>query len=385
MNPYKSAHAAAPNEQQPAVPATGVVRSWTAFWFTPIDPIGLHAVRLLTGILLIAWLLPFAGRQNALFGLQGWLDLPAYKEVAGLTANITQSVGLTQTFGWSLLYLCGSNPALLTAVYWLSLGVLLLFTLGVWTRLTAVLSWVVVVSFTWNPILNYDADCLLVILTFYLMVGYLLLGQGRQGQSLWSRLLGSRDTLLFGKRSAQREGLKSVGANVALRLLQVHFAIVIVTSGLHKLQFGDWWAGIALWYPLNPPFKATVDSVRAQASDAGFTMTVLSFAAYVTFAWQLGLPFFAWRPRWRPVLLGGAVLGWLGAAYYWEVPLFGPAIFIGCLSYLRPAEWHRLGALLARALPLRRLTGRSPAGQEEHVKQAVKKNEAAPVVGPRHR
>src|SRR5207247_77540 len=135
----------------------------------------------------------------------------------------------------------------------------------------------------------------------------------------------------------------SIGANMALRLLQVHFAIVLVAAGLHKLQFGDWWAGVALWYPLHPPFETTLDKVRSLAPGATTYLTWLSLAAYAVLAWQIGFPLFAWRTGWwRLLLIGGGIVSWAGVAWVWDLPLFGPAILIGCLSYLTSAEWQRL-------------------------------------------
>lgn len=341
--------------------ATGLVQAWVRFWFTPADPVGLHAVRLLTGLLFIAWLLPFAGHQDALFGLKGWFDLGAYKEASHLPD------GPPQPFSWSVLYLCGSDPTLLAIAYWAAIGIFALFSLGIWTRLTAVLSWVMVVSFTANPASPYDGDALLAILAFYLMIGYLLLDQRTLKQSLWARLLGPGETFLLG-RARGRDSLypaTSLGANIALRLLQVHFAIVMVTSGLTKLQFGDWWTGAALWYPLYPPFRATLAQVQAQTPHAKLYMTALSLAAYAILAWQIVFPMFAWKPRWRPVLLGGVVLGWLGTAFIYELPLFGPAICIGCLSYLTATEWHAIIRLLARIPGLRALSAALPAATWE--------------------
>jgi hypothetical protein len=128
----------------------------------------------------------------------------------------------------------------------------------------------------------------------------------------------------------------------------VHLAIVVVTSGLHKLQFGDWWAGNAFWYPLFPPFEATIAVARGFAPTSEFVMGVLSLAAYITLAWQIAFPLFAWRARLRFLLLGGALLGWLGSAFLYDNPLVGPALFIGCLSYVTAAEWLRVFGLVNR-------------------------------------
>jgi hypothetical protein len=323
---------------------SGLLRSWLNFWFLPADPIGLHCLRVLAGLLFLSWLLPFAGHLDPLFGLEGWLDQQARYAALELPG------GPPPTLGWSILDLCGGDSTSLTVVYWLSLAVLILFTLGLWTRLTGVLTWLIVVSFTANPAISFDADALLVILAFYLMIGYLLLGLRAPNQSLGARLLGSRATWLFG--SSSDRAAKSIGANVALRLLQVHIALILFTSGLHKLQFGDWWVGVALWYPLHPPFETSLASARAWAPFGIFYMTLLSLVSYAVLAWQIGFPFFAWKRRWRPVLIVGAVLGWVGSSLVYRLPLFGPVFFIGCLSYLSGVEWHALIRLLVR-LPQR--------------------------------
>jgi hypothetical protein len=314
-----------------------------------MDPIGLHVLRVLAGLLFLGWLLPFAGHEVGFFGTEGWFDLEAYRDAGRLTGLDTPPVPL----GWSALYLVGGNTALLHLAYWVSLGVLVLFTLGLWTRVTSVLTWVIVVSFAANPALSYDADSLLGILAFYLMIGYLLLGQWSAAGSVWERLLGPAGTWLFARRP--EGGLRpSHAANLALRMLQIHFAIVIVVSGLHKLQFGDWWGGVAFWYPLHPAFSTTPQDIRDLVPVREPYLQVLSVAAYLVLGWQLGFPLFAWRPRWRPVLLGGAILGWLGTSLVYQLPLFGPVLLIACLSFVTPAEWLWVRD---RLLGLTRLTG----------------------------
>ncbi len=324
----------------------GLLSGWTRFWFTAVNPRGLHALRVLSGLLFLLWLLPLAGHQSALFGLNGWFDWQAYREGAHLPGGPPAPYS-----GWSLLYLGGSSAALVDALWWVAVAVFALFTLGVCVRVTAVLTWVLVASFLLSPAVNYDADYLLAILAFYLMIGYVLLGQWSRPLSLAGRLLGPWDVVLFGSRgrpSAERDMTPSYAANLAVRLLQVHFALIMVVSGLHKLQFGEWWGGVAYWYPLHPPFRTTLADIRAEAAHASLDLFLLSLVQYVALAWQIGFPAFAWRRRWRVVLLGGAVLSWVGAIYIYGQPLFGPVYFIACLSYLTHAEWEWLTKLGAR-------------------------------------
>jgi hypothetical protein len=324
---------------------SGFLSGWTRFWFSAIDPRGLHALRVLSGLLFLLWLLPLAGHQTALFGLNGWFDWKAYHEGARLPEGPAAPY-----VSWSLLYLSGSSAILVDVLWWVAVAVIALFTLGLWVRVTAVLTWVLVASFLLSPAVNYDADYLLAILAFYLMIGYVLLGQWSQPLSLAGRLLGPRDTFLFRKRKDEADGSNppSYAANLALRLLQVHFALIMVVSGVHKLQFGEWWGGVAYWYPLHPPFQTTLEDIRAEAPHASLELFLLSLIAYLALAWQISFPAFAWRRRWRVVLLGGAILSWVGALYIYGQPLFGPVYVIACLSYLTPAEWEWLTARMGQ-------------------------------------
>jgi hypothetical protein len=322
-----------------AAPAAGAGGwRWSRFWFTSADPSQLHRLRVLGGLLFLAWMLSFAGHQEALLGLGGWFDREAYVAASRLEPPPPVPIG------WSIFYLGGNNRATFDALYWGAIVITLLFTLGVATRLTGVLTWAAVVSFLANPATSYDADFLLGILAFYLMLGYLLLGFWNGRLSPLEYVLGPHDAFLLSRwlgGASQRAG-HSYAANVILRLLQVHFAIIVVTSGLHKLQMADWWAGVALWYPLHPPFQTTVEMLNRERAAAPFTLGVLSLVQYLALAWQLAFPAFAWRPGWwRVVLIGGALLGWVGTALILGLPWFGPFYLVCCLGYLHADEWQR--------------------------------------------
>jgi hypothetical protein len=314
----------------------GLIRSWVQFWFTPADPVGLHWLRALAGICFLCWLLPFAGNLEALYGLLGWFDLRAYQEAVQMQEG-------PPPISWSILYLCGTNTAMLEGLYWSSVGILVLFTLGIAPRITSILTWIIVVSFTANPAIIDDAEAILPVIAFYLMLGYVLSGPWQRRQSWATRLLGSKSTFLLAgwfRRGDEQPSEPNLAANIAVRLLQVHFAIIILISGLHKLQFGDWWAGAALWYPLHPPFQTTLEQMRAHAAHPIAYLCMLSIATYSILAWEIAFPLFAWRPRLRILLVGGGIVGWLGAALIYELPMLGPVILIGCLSYLTTTEWR---------------------------------------------
>jgi hypothetical protein len=322
--------------------------AWTRFWFTPIPTTGMQVLRIASGLLFCAWLLSFVGHQKELFSLNGWFDKTAYEEVIVRQRAIEKAAreGKAQPqnlapapIGWSMLYLAGNDDQMFHVLYWASIVVLVLFTLGIGTRVTGVLTWIVVVSFLANPATSYEGDYLLGILAFYLMLGHLFTGLWNGNRSFLGIVFGPCDQMVFS--CAKGEPRLSYAANFMMRMLQIHLAIIMVTSGLHKLQISDWWAGVALWYPLHPPFQTTAESLQREAGSAATTLFFLSAIQYAVLAWQLAFPFFAWRsgPTWRALLLGGAALGWVGSTWLFKLPLFGPFVFMACASFLRPEEW----------------------------------------------
>jgi hypothetical protein len=353
-------------------PASGFRQRWTDFWFTPLNPTGLHVLRVGCGLLFLLWLLPLSGHLDELFGLRGWFDVQAYREAGRMPG------GPPVYLGWSILYLCGTDSTSLHVVYWLSILVLSAFTLGLATRITSVLTWVIVVSFTASPLASYDADFILIVLAFYLMIGYLLYGSWSRSLSPVEKFLGPQDAFLFHPWLARRsEPLtapeqRSYAANLALRLVQVHFALIVVTAGFHKLQNGDWWAGVAYFFPLHPPATTTFDAIKTDRLWANVYLFFWSLIEYATLAWQLAFPFFAWRTgKLRFILLGGGVLGWIGSVLVLHLPLFGPIYLVGCLSYLTPEEWQRAAewfSPLARRLTRTGKPVTTAAARETHVK-----------------
>jgi hypothetical protein len=318
---------------------TGMRGAWLRFWFTPVAPSGLHWMRLLSGLVLLWWLLPLTGERAALFGMNGWLDAAGYKELSRLP-------GGAPVAQWSLLYVFGYSATMLTAFWWTSIAVIGLFTLGIATRVTAVLTWLIVVSFLASPAAQPDTDQILAIPAFYLMLGYLLLGQWNRPLSVVERIFGPHGTSVFSALSRRKdEETPSYAANFALRLLQVHFAIVVVTSGLHKLQIDHWWSGVALWFPLHPPLAMDALRIQGERASASATLIVLSLAAYITLAWQIAFPLFAFRRRARVLLLTGALIGMLCLFLVWEEWTYAPLFAVCCMSYLSNDEWDRLTAL----------------------------------------
>ncbi|MFO0965269.1 MAG: hypothetical protein U0793_06745 [Gemmataceae bacterium] len=349
--------------------AGGGFGAWGRFWFSAADPIGLHVLRVLTGLLLLFWLLPFAGQHEALFSLAGWADSQLFESISDIQPPDSPPVPI----GWSILYMAGENTTAINVIYWLSIVVLGLFTLGIAVRLTALGAWIIAVSFLSSPVVAYDVDYLLLIPTFYVMLGYLFYGQYSRPATPLERIFGPRDVYLTRLFAPERgPEYRSYAANFAVRLFQVHFAIVVVVSALHKLQMAEWWSGVAMFFPLHSPYKTTARDLIDLRSSASAYFFVLSVCGYLMLAWQLAFPAFAWRRGWRWLSIGGAVVGWLGCVFIFGLPLFGPFYLVGCLAYLRPEEWRSSLGWIVRLFKSRTTAAPAPRRASEESPRSVK-------------
>src|SRR5262249_10078030 len=128
-------------------------------------------------------------------------------------------------------------PASLWTAYVLSMLVLSLFTVGLFTRWTSILSLIVVISFAHRvPAATFGLDQINGMLTLYLAIG-------PSGHAL------SLDRWLSGRRQGSSDPgpVPSAGANLALRLINVHMCVIYFFAGISKLQGESWWTGEAIW------------------------------------------------------------------------------------------------------------------------------------------
>ena len=169
--------------------ARSLAAGWNDFWFTPSDPSLLGLLRILTGLILLYTHAVWGLVLVDFFGPAGWLS--------PRLVHALQQGQCTFSFWW-LVPERGVWPA-----YAVSMAILAMFTLGLWTRLTSILSLVIVVSFAHRaPEAMFGLDQVSALLTLYLAIG-------PSGRAL------SIDRWLAGRRSAAAAAacpLPSVGA-----------------------------------------------------------------------------------------------------------------------------------------------------------------------------
>src|SRR4051794_40616731 len=113
---------------------------WNRFWFTPSDPFGLCLIRVLTGVLVLYWHLSYTPDLNRYFGADGWLPLATVESLEN-AGNVPDTLNQPSYLDFV------SRPNELLAIHIVGAVILGLFTLGVLTRVTAVLALVVVLSY----------------------------------------------------------------------------------------------------------------------------------------------------------------------------------------------------------------------------------------------
>src|SRR5207249_1751001 len=128
------------------------------------------------------------------------------------------------------------------------LVVMALFTVGLWSRVTAVLAWAIVVSIARRaPVALFGFDQMISTWALYLAAF------GASGQALsMDRLFSRYPALRPGGAGPGRRGAgvgggvtgappATVSAHLSLRLIQLHLALVYGSAGFSKLMGPEWW------------------------------------------------------------------------------------------------------------------------------------------------
>jgi hypothetical protein len=176
-----------------------------------------------------------------------------------------------------------------------------------------------------------------------LVVFYLCLGPAGAYFSV-NYLLESRKRRAMGS-PASRHRINSTSATVALRLLQVHIAVIYLMMALAKLRGGEsgpvWWTGEAVWWIIARPESRLVDFTWLHS----YPLLVNAWTHAIV-AFELAFAILIWNRLARPLLLAIAVPMWLSLALITGLTPF-------CLMMLIASAAFIPGHVL------RRLSGRS--------------------------
>ena len=237
----------------------------------------------------------------------------------------TEAVDRLTIRGGSASYLdLFSSPGELMAIQVVGLAVLVLFTLGLWSRLTSILALVVILSDVHRgPMLTSQFEPVLTMVMCYLCLG-------PSGAS-WSldRVLARRRATTALARAAVESCSPSWAATISIRLMQVHLALLMATMGGAKLFGATWWVGSAVWWLATRPESRLVDVT-------GLGEYSINFWTHAIVAIELGFPILIWFPLLRPLVLALAALVWISLALLTGQITFALVMLVASLSYCSP-------------------------------------------------
>lgn len=312
------------------------VRGWNAFFFSPADPTSLGVMRVGVGILVFWNMLVYGLDLGAFFGSEGWADPDTVRYFDYKAPNVGY-VG-RHPYAWSFWYLVPDR--LLWPVWGLCMVILALYTVGLWSRVTAVLAWVIVVSTVRRvPVSLFGFDQMTSTWTLYLAIC------GASGQAV------SIDRFLARYRQARAAVSKrradgrwvlpagvpapTVSANLGLRLIQLHLILIYGMAGFAKLQGAAWWNGTAIW--------GTIAAGEFRLFDLTWLAAypfVLNMMTHGGLLFELLYPFLIWN-RWaRPILLSLAVVLHTGIGLTLGLVEFGMAMLLANVSFVS-GPWLR--------------------------------------------
>jgi hypothetical protein len=271
-------------------------------------------IRVFTGIVALGLYLSYIPDLERLFGPDGLLSESAMLRLRG-------SVPIFSIFDYS------HSATSLWILFWAGAFVIGLFLFGVFTRVNAVLALIAVLSLIHRgPVLSRPVDEVLVVVMFCLCLGPS--GAALSLDSWWKRR--HRDPLDHAADSPP----KSWAATVAIRLMQIHVALIYFLMALAKLRTRTpvWWSGTAVWGLIAKPESRLVD------------LTFLADHIYLINAWTLAIvvfefcfAFLVWNRLARPLLLGLAVPIWIGTALLTGMTSWAVMMLIANLAFLSPA------------------------------------------------
>jgi len=301
-------------------------QAWNRFWFSPTDPATLCFIRVLAGAMLFYTHLVWSLDLQAFLGQDGWLPVDYLRnsiQIVPLPDGTTKPIWSV----WSVFFWI-EQPWLLWCVHLFAVLVFFFLMLGLFSRTTAILGFLLAVSYAQrvSPGAFFGLDkinCLLVL--------YLMLGPCGACYSL--------DRIRRLRQGKPSPVVPSTSANVAIRLIQLHLCIIYLFSGLAKLLGENWQAGSAVWWSLANLEYQSID--LTWVADWPLLLVLLSLATHLTVFWELFYCCLIWNRFMRPIVLWIAVGIHLGIAMFMGMITFGLVMLIANLSFIQPATVRR--------------------------------------------
>ena len=138
----------------------------------------------------------------------------------------------------------------------------------------------------------------------------------------------------------------SIGANVALRLIQVHLCIVYFFSGIAKLLGASWWEGTALWGAAANSRYRTLDLTWLARHPLLVNALTLG-----TLFWEVSYPALVWPRLTRRLAVGMGILVHGGIGIAMGMKEFALTMIVANLAFVPAPVWRSLFDRIRGARP----------------------------------
>ncbi|MGL6076136.1 MAG: hypothetical protein ACRC8S_18410 [Fimbriiglobus sp.] len=237
-----------------------------------------------------------------------------------------------------------TDPTEMRIAHTCILIVFVMFTIGLYTRITSVLTWLGILTYIHrSQQIVFGMDTMMNILMIYLMISHC--GGALSVDRLWNRYRAVRASL---DRSGKLDAITleylqtptpTVATGFAQRLLQMHFCFIYMAAGMSKLKGSSWWSTNAYWDTLaNPEFTLVYyewyeNLLREIVAVRPLYAALAAGGVLFTFVAELGLPFLVWT-RLRPWAVMMGVMLHFGIGFFMGLIVFSLFMMTMLLSYL---------------------------------------------------
>ncbi len=284
--------------------------AWNRFWFTPCDARLSSLLRILAGLLATYYLLSHTADLIRWFGPHGLLAVDTVRQLVG---------GGTGEYTYRPTYLNYLQaPSMLWTAHAVAILIAIAFTIGLYSRITNLLTLAAVLSYVHRgPMITGQFEPVLTMLLCYLILAPV--------GTCWSLDRRLRKTPLEGR------GETSLGANISLRLIQLHLCGICALMGLTMLNGQVWWTGEAVWWLIARPDSRLFDLTGLHNS-----IYIINLWTHLIVLFALVFPVLIWQRHLRPLLLAIAAVLWLSIGLLTGLLAFAAAMIVASIAFLPP-------------------------------------------------
>ena len=310
----------------PSLARTGprLARCWNDFFHQPTDTRICAAIRIAFSLLVLINLAVLYPDLDWWFTDKGVLKADASREIAS-------------PYDWSVLWWLPSTPVVVHTAFWIVAIHALMLLVGVFSRYSALLVFIGLLSFQNRNTLILDSE------DHVFRIIALLLALMPCGH-LWSV------DALFWRQRRRKDAVDEAASSTlraawALRVLQIQMCLIFLSAGLWKLSGHDWLDGTALYY------VSRLEDYFGRFPIPEFlfeTPWLVALLGWLVIAVELTVPALIWFRESRRWCLLAALLFHLANEWTMHLFLFHWIMLVGWMSFLQPADFAWLSRLLAR-------------------------------------